>query len=155
MAGKPQNTEETFWKKVDIKGPNDCWEKQGWKDCDGYRFYCYQGREWRAHRLAYTFAKGPIPEGLVVMHSCDNTACCNPAHLSVGTQADNVHDMISKGRSRGNTSNHPYARRAGFPVIAGKKKFNKIVEAAAYYNKSSDFVIGRLRNNNFPDWYYL
>jgi hypothetical protein len=54
-----------------------------------------------AHRVAYVMAHGDLPAGVLVMHSCDTPLCVNPAHLSLGTDADNVRDAISKGRMRG------------------------------------------------------
>lgn len=51
-----------------------------------------------AHRAAYTIYVGRIPDKMVVMHSCDNPLCVNPAHLSVGTQGDNIRDTVKKGR---------------------------------------------------------
>lgn len=79
----------------------------------GYKYGMFRvnGRPLYAHRVAYTLAHGPIPPGFVVMHSCDNGLCCNPAHLSVGTKYDNSQDMVRKGRSprddRHSTKRHP------------------------------------------------
>lgn len=56
------------------------------------------GQRWLAHRLAWTEANGPIPDGLCVLHSCDNPRCCNVDHLFLGTQKDNAADMVAKGR---------------------------------------------------------
>lgn len=64
----------------------------------GYGSVKVNGKTKLAHRVAYEKAHGPIPKGLVVMHSCDTPACIEPSHLSVGTQQQNVDDMIKKGR---------------------------------------------------------
>jgi hypothetical protein len=53
-----------------------------------------------AHRIAWVMAFGVIENGLYVLHSCDNRPCVNPAHLFLGTQKDNINDMIRKGRQR-------------------------------------------------------
>ena len=97
-----------FWPKVDVHGVDDCWEWQGRRIKTGYGHfwpgYRAGGERYRrnsiiAHRFAYQSVKGAIPLGLYVIHSCDNPACCNPNHLRLGTQTDNMQDMVSKGRA--------------------------------------------------------
>jgi len=94
-----RNTEQDFWNKVDkITTPNGCWEWQGYIMPDGYGRFNYQMKGKSAHKCSYTFTYGDIPEGLVVMHICDNPRCVRPSHLKLGTYADNSKDMTDKNR---------------------------------------------------------
>ena len=76
----------------------DCLIFTGCLNAHGYGSVKVGGKTMLAHRVAYEKAYGPIPDALVVMHSCDTPACIEPTHLSVGTQKQNVHDMINKNR---------------------------------------------------------
>lgn len=78
---------------------DSCWEWPGAKS-DKYGYLKYQGKVLRAHRAMYEAHNGTIPDGLKILHSCDNPPCCNPKHLSLGTQQDNVDDMMAKKRHR-------------------------------------------------------
>lgn len=76
-----------------------CWIWSGYAAPNGYALFGFNGKKIGAHRASYELAYGPIPDGAIVMHRCDNRLCLNPHHLEIGTQRDNVQDMIRKGRS--------------------------------------------------------
>lgn len=98
-----KNTPESFWRRV--QRGDGCWLWLGSLDSSGYGNLGYQGRRRLAHRLAWELARGDLPEGLHVLHVCDEPRCCNPEHLRLGTHADNMGDMARKGRSlRGDRS---------------------------------------------------
>ena len=98
MGPKRRSIEERFWAKV--KKSDGCWEWTGDKNKGRYgSIYCSEEkRNLRAHRMSYEMHKGPITDGLWVLHRCDNPPCVNPDHLFLGTARDNIMDAIKKGR---------------------------------------------------------
>lgn len=93
-----RNTPEDFWARVDQSGgPDACWPYLG-RSHKGYGRFSFEGKEWRAHRLALWLSRGSLEEQ--ANHTCDNTICCNPTHLYVGSQRDNVKDRDTRGRRR-------------------------------------------------------
>lgn len=87
-----------LWDDVEIHDNDDCWPYMGKHLPGGYGFFYMKGRH-LTHRLSYELHFGEIPNGLFVLHKCDNPPCCNPNHLWIGTKGDNNRDMHKKGRS--------------------------------------------------------
>ncbi len=93
-----ESAEVRFWAKVDRTG-DGCWEWQASRDRKGYGQFAIKGSgSFGAHRLAYAYAVGPIPDGLMLRHTCDNPPCCRPDHLIPGTAYDNAQDAVERGR---------------------------------------------------------
>lgn len=77
-----------------------CWLWKGCKNVGGYGLFRFPENTPGAHRVSYELFKGPIPEGLYVLHSCDIRHCVNPAHLRIGTLKENTQDMFDRGRQK-------------------------------------------------------
>lgn len=109
--------EVRFWLCVEKTG--DCWWWRGYTEGAGYGAIRINGRRESAHRVSWIMSNGPIRSNLWVLHKCDNPLCVNPDHLFLGTCADNVRDMISKGRQM-------LKRRSPAGSHAGGRSFLKV-----------------------------
>jgi hypothetical protein len=122
--GMPHWTDADYMAKLKsqcIINDAGCWVYQGFlnpcrfKTGAGYGYTSYRGKNWRNNRLAYFLTKGPIPKGLIVRHKCDVPACCNPDHLILGTQKQNIRDGIERGRQRFHKDHHTHCPK-GHPL---------------------------------------
>jgi hypothetical protein len=115
-----EKTIARFWAKVDKRGPDECWEWKARRDRDGYGVFWYDGKNRRASRMAWLTEKGHEGmAGMLMCHRCDNPCCVNIAHLFLGTNTDNLHDMALKKRStRFLGESHPGAKITAVEVVA-------------------------------------
>jgi hypothetical protein len=97
---RPANVpwQDWFWTNVDKSG--ECWTWTGSlsRGTSGYGSANAPGRRVHAHRLSWELANGPVPDGLWVLHHCDNPPCVRPDHLHLGTQSENLRAAVSRGR---------------------------------------------------------
>ncbi len=99
-------TEQRFWSKINIQEEELCWLWTISAGHNGYGRFQVAGKIKRAHRLAWEFSYGPIPQRINVLHSCDTPLCCNPEHLFLGTHQDNVNDCFRKNRQAKGSTQH-------------------------------------------------
>ena len=122
---------------------NGCWVWQPYKDKDGYGKIDLKINGIRscigAHRVSYATFIGAIPEGVNVLHHCDNPACINPEHLFLGTQKDNMEDMYAKGRE-----NYLVGESCSWSKLAENKV--KVIRATCKYTNLTNKEIGEIFN---------
>jgi hypothetical protein len=104
--------ESEFWQHVLIGSSIECWPWRLRLNTGGYGDASYAGKRMNASRVAWAVTNGEIPAGMVVCHSCDNPSCCNPSHLFVASQAENLADCRRKGRQRYRRGSHHHRAAA-------------------------------------------
>ena len=114
-----------FWGKVEVRGPDECWEWKAFLNNDGYGHF-HLGKHgngmFRSPRVAFFLATGIDPAEMHVLHRCDNPPCCNPDHLSLGTDGDNSADRDKKKRRK--------------PPSGSLNGFSKLTESDVLYIRS-------------------
>tara|TARA_B100001057_G_scaffold501139_1_gene621004 strand:- start:2595 stop:2969 length:375 start_codon:yes stop_codon:yes gene_type:complete len=113
---KIMNTKLDIFKKIKIQ-PNSCHIFQGSLDRCGYGIFYYQSTQHRAHRIVYELIYGAIPPNMYVCHTCDNPPCCNPDHLFLGTQQDNMKDRKQKNRTNWKPGINTIRKQQNLPLL--------------------------------------
>jgi len=149
-----------FWRRIAVGAPAECWLwlKDRQLTQRGYGAAFYGPLHTTAHRIAYMLVKGPIPEGMELMHGCDVLRCCNPWHLTPGTSQDNTDDMEAKGRDNyyvlgsrdGERNGNAKLADADVPHILEDAKHMSQRKVAEKYGISKSQVGNILRGESRP-----
>lgn len=110
-----------FWRKVEKLGPDECWNWKSTRSHYGHGQFSIHYKKFVSSRISFFIANGEFPNRLFVCHRCDNPSCVNPAHLFLGTQKDNIQDMMAKGRGP--------AKRVGNRVLGDSRVGAILTEA--------------------------
>lgn len=130
---------------------NGCWNWVGPRTRTGYGYVFTELRTHLVHRVAWKLWVGPIPDGLCILHRCDNPSCFNLDHLFLGTNAENSRDMVMKGRARNGGTEHnrgalnPRARLTEDQVVSIRNDVRPAREIATEYGIAVSYV-GKIRS---------
>lgn len=138
MTGRPRNSPEKVWDRIEVRGEDECWPWLG-STKNGYGRFWFDWADQYAHRFVCELVKGPVPTELDVMHSCNNKLCCNPKHLMPGTAAQNTQDAYRDGLApSGEQSTSSKLTAAQVEAIRADQR--RQVEIAAHYDISQTQV---------------
>lgn len=145
-----------FWELVEKQSDDKCWNWLGNKGRHGYGRLMYNGISYYSHRLSFEIHKGVIPEGLEMLHLCNNPSCCSPNHLEAGTHIKNVQQMWRQNRGskppvhKGASHHKTHLTVADIklirdtydaaPIIGNRKKFGCLKEFERKYNMSKGAI---------------
>jgi len=135
---------ERLLSHITIDQKTGCWNWNRYRMPTGYGQIGTEGsKPEMTHRVSWKLFKGPIPDGLWVLHKCDNPACVNPDHLFLGTHTDNMKDCVKKGRFRANImygENHPKHKLTVESVLAIRKDARPQWRIAKDYGVCEDTI---------------
>lgn len=135
---------DRFWAKVDVRGPDECWEWKAGRYHDNYGMLGVQNQghltTMRAHVFALILATAEDAWGRYCLHTCDNPPCCNPAHLYWGTQRQNIADMDRRGRSNR-------------PIVRGEQNSNARLTEADVRAIRAAYATGRFSQQKLGNSY--
>jgi hypothetical protein len=145
-----QEVVNRFWRFVGNTDENECWLWTGSLSSHfGQARFSYKNKTLLAYRVSYEIHKGTIPDGKIIRHMCDNAWCVNPEHLEIGTQQDNIRDMIERGRAiyppKRKGEEHAGAKLTQQQVHEIRSSTLTGVELAKQYNVSRA-LISRIKN---------
>lgn len=134
---------DRFWSKVEKT--EGCWNWNSALTYKGYGTFWMNGHPRPSHRISFELNGGKIPEGMQVLHRCDNRRCVNPDHLFLGTNADNMADKVAKGRQSRivvKGEKHYRAKLIAEQVLAIRSSDGRPVDLAAEYSVSPQTIVG-------------
>lgn len=146
---------QRLYSRIKHNPDNGCWEYAGYRNRLGYGRLCRGAPSFApvlAHRAAWELARGPIPEGMCVLHRCDNPACCHVGHLFLGTRLDNNRDRDRKGRNNPlHGEEHYCAKLTEAQVFAIRKDARQPSIIAAEYGCTSSHI-GNIKSGRKWGW---